>query len=113
MAENDMSVLIEEAEDILVGVESMVMEDGSGVSQEVLIDTTEIVTAIIVTNGLTRDRVAPLFQEDGKAKCDKLKRIGRAEGVLRMREEMRKLKNKVSLAGPKLKEFSLGNRGWV
>ena len=40
MAENEISTLIEESEDILDGLETMLAEEGSGVTEEVLIDAT-------------------------------------------------------------------------
>jgi hypothetical protein len=93
MAENEVETLAEEGEDILDGLETMNMEEGSGVSDEVLMDATEIITAIIVARGLESERVAPIFQKDGKEITSRINRIGRAEGIIRMREEMRKYKN--------------------
>ena len=93
MLENDTEVLVDEGEDILDGLEMMEQENSSGVTENIMIDATEIITAIIVANGLDTQRVAPIFQEDGKKTTEKIKRIGRAEGMIRMREEMRKLKN--------------------
>ena len=58
-----------------------------------MVDATEIITSIIVTRGLETKRVAPLFQEAGRQTTDKIRRIGRAEGMMKMREEMRKVKN--------------------
>ena len=69
----------------------MLTEEDSGVSDEVLIDATEIVTAIMVARVLETSRVAPLFQKDGRRMTDKISRIGRTEGM--MREEMRRAKN--------------------
>ena len=93
MAENEIETMIEEGEDILDGLETMLTEDNSGVTGDILMDATEIITAIIVAQGLKTNRVAPLFQKDGKVTTDRIKRIGRAEGMIRMREEMRKVKN--------------------
>jgi hypothetical protein len=44
----------------------MLNEEGSGVTEEVLVDATEIITAILVARGLETQRVAPLFQKAGK-----------------------------------------------
>ena len=52
-----------------------------------------MITAIIVAKGLETKRVAPIFQKGGILTTDRIKRIGRAEGMIRMREEMRKVKN--------------------
>ena len=93
MTENTEEVLAEEGEDILDGLEAMNTEDCGEISDDVLMDSTEIVTAIIVSRGLESNRVAPLFQQDGKKTSERIKRIGRAEGMVRMREEMRKVKN--------------------
>ena len=93
MVENEVDTLVEEGEDILDGLEAMNQEVDSEISDEVLMDITEIITAIIIARGLENDRVAPIFQKDGKEESSRLKRIGRAEGIHRMREEMRKMKN--------------------
>ena len=53
--------MVEEGEDILDGLESMLKEEGSGVTEEVLMDATEVITAILVARGLETQRVAPLF----------------------------------------------------
>ena len=75
------------------GLETMLAEEGSGVIDEVLMDATEIISAIIIARGLTTNRVTPIFMKDGWKTTEKIKRIGRAEGMMRMREEMRKIKN--------------------
>ena len=46
--ENEMTTMVEEGEDILDGLESMLEEGGSGVNEDILKDTTEIITTIIV-----------------------------------------------------------------
>jgi hypothetical protein len=38
-------------------------------------------------------RIAPIFQKAGSKASERVKRIDRAEGMMEMREEMRKLKN--------------------
>ena len=50
MADNEVLALIEEGEDILDGLETT--EDGSGVSEEILMDSNGIITAIIVARAL-------------------------------------------------------------
>jgi hypothetical protein len=52
MVKNEETTMMEEGEDILDGLESMLTEDGSGVTDEVLIDATEIITTIIVARGM-------------------------------------------------------------
>ena len=93
MAENEVVTLVEESEDILDGLEAMLEEENSGVSEDVRMDATEIITATLVARGLETNRMAPMFQKAGKSMTDKISRIGRAEGMIRMREERRKVKN--------------------
>ena len=94
MVENEETTMMEEGEDIQDGLESMLTEDGTGVTDEVLIDATEIITTIIVARGMETQRIAPIFQKAGFKASERVNRIGRAEGMMKMREEMRKLKNK-------------------
>ena len=79
IAENEVVTLVEEGEDILDGLEAMLTEEDNGVSDEVLMDANEIITAIIMARGLETSRVAPLFQKDGRKMTNKIRRIGRAE----------------------------------
>ena len=58
MVENEETTMMEESEDILDGLESMLTEEGSGVTEEVLIDATEIITTIIVARGMKTQRIA-------------------------------------------------------
>ena len=90
MSENEMVTLIEEGEDILDGLETMLEDEGSGVSTEVLIDTTDIITAIILAGEIQPKKLAPIFLKDGK---QVLRKTGRAGSMIKMREELRKLKN--------------------
>ena len=70
--------LVEEEEDILDGLE-MMMECGD-ISGTLLLDSTEIITALIVARSLDMDRVMPTFQQDGNQDSTKrLSRICRAE----------------------------------
>ena len=46
MTENEVTTMVEEGEDILDGLESMLTEEGSGATEEVLMDATEVITAI-------------------------------------------------------------------
>ena len=65
----------------------MLTEDDSGVTEEVLIDATEIITTIIVARGMEAQRIATIFQKAGSKASERVK-IGRAEGIMKMREEM-------------------------
>ena len=87
-AGNEETTLIEEGEDVLDGLESMLEEDDSGVNEEVLTDATEIITTIIVARGMETQRVAPMFQKTGSKVSERVRRTGRAEGMMKMREEM-------------------------
>ena len=93
MAEHEVITLVEVGEDILDGLEAMLVEESSGVSEDVLMDATEVITAILVARGLETSRLAPIFQKDGRSMTEKISRIGRAVGMIRMREEMTKVKN--------------------
>ena len=88
MEENEITTMVEEGEDILDGLESMLGDDGNEVTEDILKDVTELITTIIIAEEMAKHRVAPVFQQAGKARADKVKRIGRAEGMIRMREEM-------------------------
>ena len=92
MTENEVTTMVEEGEDIMDGLESMLTEEGSGVTEEVLIDATEIITAIIVAGEKKPQGIAPLFQKAGKLTTGRIRKTGRAEGMVRMREELRKMK---------------------
>ena len=72
---------------------SMHAEGTDGVTNEVLLDATEIVTAVIVARGMDKKGVARIFQKAGEWDTKKMKKVGRAEGMKKMREELRKLKN--------------------
>ena len=94
ITENEITTMVEEGEDMLDGLESMLTEEGSGVTEDVLMDAAEVITAIIVARGMETQRIAPMFQKAGKKTSERIRRIGRAEGMIEMREEMRKLKSK-------------------
>ena len=93
MTENEIETLVEEGEDILDGLEAMNGDETGEVTEEILMDAAEIITAIIVARDVETSKVAPIFQKDGKRTASKIRRIGRAEGMRRMREELRKVKN--------------------
>ena len=91
MIENKETTLKEEGEDILDGIE--VMEECGEVSGTLLLDITEVITALIVDRKLDTDRIMPTFQQAGEQKFDRLKRIGRAESMAKVRNEMLKMKD--------------------
>ena len=64
-----------------------------GVTDEVLLDVTEIVTAILVAKEMDKPGVAKIFQIGGDGDIKKMKKTGRADGMKKMREDLRKLKN--------------------
>ena len=84
LAENEVDTLIEEGEDILDGLECMNSEGTDGVTDDVLLDVTEIVSAVIVAKDLDKPKVASIFQMAGEG-TKKIKRLGRAEGMKKMR----------------------------
>ena len=75
--------MIEESEDILDGLESMLAEEGSGVPEEVLIDATEIITAIIVAGEMKTQGIAPLFQKAEKLTTGRIGRQIELKGWLK------------------------------
>ena len=91
MVNNKEVILVEEGEDILDGLE--VMEESGEVSGTLLLDITEIITALTVARNLDTDRLMPTFQQDGKPRTKRLKRIGRAESMAKVRGEMMKMKD--------------------
>ena len=91
MIDNKETTLTEEGEDILDGIE--VMEECGEVSGTLLLDITEVITALIIARKLDTDRIMPTFQQAGEQKFDRLKRIGRAESMAKVRDEMLKMKD--------------------
>ena len=69
------------------------MEECGEISGTLLLDITEVITALIVARKLDLDRILPTFQQAGEQKFDRLKRIGRAESMAKVRDEMLKLKD--------------------
>ena len=59
MTENEITTMVEEGEDILDGLEAMLTEETSEVTDEVLMDAREIITAITVAFRLETHRMAP------------------------------------------------------
>ena len=88
MEENEVVTLVEEAEDILDGLESMLGEDGNAVTLDILKDVTEIMATIVIAEKMTNQKMAPIFLKDGN-----IRRSRRAEGMMKMREELRRAKN--------------------
>ena len=93
LMENDETTLVEEGEDILDGME--VLRDGNegGVTDEMLMDVTDIITSILIGSSWKVKKVAPIFRNAGEQTRERIKRIGRAEGMKKMRDEIRKLSN--------------------
>ena len=86
--------MIEEGEDILDGIELMVANKEEGMTMETMMDITEVITTLVIGRGLTSKKLAPVFQQAGASTTQRLKRIGRAEGMIKVREELRKLSNR-------------------
>ena len=91
MISNKEVTLMEEGEDILDGLE--VMEGCGEVSGTLLLDITEIITALTVARNLDTSRMIPTFQQDGNSSKERLGRIGRAKSMTKVRDEMMKLKD--------------------
>ena len=81
--------LVEEAEDMLDGLQVMTEEKETGMREEILIQATDIVTALVIAGNLDLGKVS--FQKDGKADQTFLKdgklirRVGRAERMKKIR----------------------------
>ena len=93
LLENDEATLEEEGEDILDGLEVLREGKEEGVSDEVLMDVTDIITSILIGSSWKVKQVAPIFQQAGEQTRERIKRVGRAEGMKKMRDEIRKLSN--------------------
>jgi hypothetical protein len=91
MLENDLDTLVEEGEDILDGME--LIEGVGEVSKELLMDSTEIITSIIVARNMMYDQEMPTFLKDGnRESANNISRIGRASSMVKIREELMKKK---------------------
>ena len=62
-------------------------------TMEKMMYVTELITTLVIGRGLTSKKLAPIFQQAGGA-TERLKRIGRAEGMAKVREELRKLSSR-------------------
>ena len=84
--------MVEEGEDILDGLELML--ESTEISGSLLLDSTELITALIVARNLDVDRVMPTFQQDGNQDSTKrLSRICRAGSMMKVRYEMMRMKD--------------------
>ena len=113
LVENDETTLIEEGEDILDGLELMMDNKEEGMTMETLMDVTEIVTTLLIGKSLTSKKIAPVFRKAGASTSGRIKRIGRAEGMKKMRDELRKLSNrrmKENLREQEFQDIEIGLR---
>ena len=93
LATNDEDILVEEGEDILDRLE--VMEGLGEVSMKLLMDSTELVTSIIVARKLMDGQGMPTFQQDGQRTSPasrNISRKSRASSMIRIRDELMKKK---------------------
>ena len=91
MVSNTEDTLVEEGEDILDGLETM--ENLGEVSSKLLLDSTELITSIIVARRMESEEMMPTFQKDGKQPTTKnISRINRASSMIKIREEIMKKK---------------------
>ena len=89
MLDNDQEILMEEGEDILDGLEGMVEADE--ISDELLLDTTEMITALIIARGSIEDM--PTFtQVMSRDPSRTFLRMNRAENMIKMRKSLEKMK---------------------
>ena len=82
------------------------IDERKEISEEILLDATEMITSLIISRNLDTDRVIPTFQKDGnsgKGSTERIQRVGRAAGMTKMREELSKFKNK---------RKDVGSRSW-
>ena len=92
IAENEETTLMEEGEDILDGLE--MMEKAGEIPGDILMDSTELITALIVARNLNSDRMPTTFQKDGKSETEtKERRVGRASSMIKLRRELMISKN--------------------
>ena len=90
--------LVEEAEDMLDGLEGLAEASEMGVTNNILMEATEIITAVVLARNLDREKVSfqmdgeeeLLFQKDGNLP----RRVGRAAGMKKVREELAKMNNR-------------------
>ena len=77
--------LVEEAEDILDGLEQMVEDGDMGMEEELLIEATELITSVVLAWNLDVERIT--FMQAGKEEeafhrgGEQVKRLGRAESM--------------------------------
>ena len=81
MVDNKEDTLIEEGKDILDGMETLLTEDGSEISEEIIKDTTEMITTIVVCRDLELVNAAPIFQQAGKVRIERMNRLRKSEGL--------------------------------
>ena len=90
--------LVEEAEDMLDGLECLAEASEMGVTNNILMEATEIITAVVLARNLDMEKVSfqmdgeeeLLFQEDGNYP----RRVGRAAGMMKVKEELAKMNNR-------------------
>ena len=92
MIENEESTLMEEGEDILDGLE--MMANAGEITNELLLDCTEMITTLIVARNLDSEEMMPSFQKAGNKEGNKrITRQSRAERMTKIRKELMSKKN--------------------
>ena len=89
LTKNEVATLIEESEDILDGLEAMQSEANGGFTEEVLIDTIEIITAVMVAHEMKDQQLTPVFHKAGKMTSGSIRKTDRAKSMIKMGDEMR------------------------
>ena len=99
MVNNNESRLVEEAEDMIDGLEEMTATKEMSMTEEVLMKATEIITAIVVARNMDLGKV-PSFQKAGEPSQSfqldgkRTRRVGRGESMKRIRDELAKMTNR-------------------
>ena len=92
MLENEESTLMEEGEDILVGLE--MMTESGDILESLLLDCIEMITTLIVARNLDNEEVMSTFQKAGNQNSrKKLTRQSRAGNMSNIRKEFMSLIN--------------------
>ena len=87
--ENDRDTLVEEGENILDGLEGM--REAEEITENLLLDITEIITALIIARG-TEEEMPTFSQVNSGGKSKTMWRMNRAENMIKVRQTMTKMK---------------------
>ena len=101
MINNNECRLVEEAEDMLDGLEDMLVAKEMSMTEEILVKATAVITTIVVARNMDLGKIGTLtFQKEGEQNQSfqkdgsQTRRVGRGESMKRMREELAKMTNR-------------------